>query len=116
MILDSKALFADALAHNGVSTVVNLGSAKAGPGNRPKIAIKGVGLAGVTGFTVHHGATDSAATLLETVIADSAALNAGVTYELPTNVLQYAKLTLTGSTSAGVWTAALQTEEGQTNL
>jgi len=115
MIMDSKGIFADNLAHNGSPTVVKLPNTKSGYGNKPQIVIKGSGLAGATGFTISHKATSAADTLLETHVVDSAVLNAGYAVPLPQNILQYVAIALTGSTSAGTWTACLQEHEGQTN-
>lgn len=116
MIMDSLGTFADALAYGGSPTVVNLGSEKAGPGNPLNIIVKGTGLVAATGFTIKTGATAGAATtLVDTYAFTSAQLNAGVRVTLTTTVNKFVALALTGSVSAGTWTATIQNDDGQTN-
>jgi len=115
MIMDSKGIFADNLAYNGSPTVVRMPNTKSGTGNKPQIVIKGTGLAGTTGFTISHATTSAAGTLLETHVVAAAVLNDGYAVPLPQNILEYVAIALTGTSTAGTWTACLQEHEGQTN-
>lgn len=114
MILDKLTMFADGLAHNGASTVLDLETLRPGPGQPIKCFIQGsADLAGCTGFTVTDGATNAAAGALITHVA-SLAGNL-VEFEIPSDAAQFVKVTLTGSTSAGTWSAGVVLAGSQTN-
>ena len=115
MILDALTLFADKLAYNGTPVVVDLKTAKAGPGNPLTIFVTGSpDLAGATGIVITDGATNAAANAL---IAHTATL-AGKTlqFELPSDVGRYVKVALQGSPSAGTWSAGIVLPGIQTNV
>ena len=115
MILDNETLFANGLAHDGTAEVIDLGVPRPGPGNPIKIFIQGSSdLAACTGFTVTDGATVSAADALVTQVATLAGVL--VEFELPSDVARYVTMDLTGTTSAGTWTAGIVLPGNQTNL
>lgn len=116
MIFDNEGMIADGLAHDGTTTPVDLGNAKAGPGNPIVVFVQGNGLAGATGFAITDGATSGAATdALASYTYTAAELNAGVQVELPSVVNQFIDIALAGTTSAGTWSAGVILGSGQTN-
>lgn len=117
MILDKDTLWADDLAHNSTAEVLDLGSVRPGPGEKLKCFIQGASLAGVTGVTIDHGDADNSLSTLVTLAYDADALNAGpIEFLLPSDIKRYVQLVLTGTTSAGTWTAGIVMEGVQTNL
>lgn len=108
MILDAKNLFADGLAYNGTSSVIDLENAGAGKGEPIKCFIAGSSLAGVTAVVIHDGTTSSPSTVRDTIIVSAATLNAGpYTFYLPEGTQRYVKIgALTGG-SAGTYTAGI---------
>jgi hypothetical protein len=117
MLLDKLAMFADDLAYDGTSTVVDLQSVRPGPGEPVKIWIQGsASLTACTGVAITDGATSSAADAFLTYVCTLPGKI--VQLELPSDVARYVKLTLTtgSSLSAGTWSAGVTLEGVQTNL
>lgn len=115
MYQDAKTMFATELAYGGTPSVVNLKHAKMGPGRRLRIQFNGDALADATGFELLDGATSSPSDDLATFVFTAAELNEGVTISVPETVAQYLTIALTGTATAGTYTAGLALEEGQTN-
>ena len=112
MILDKNTMFADDLAYNGTSTVIDLQAVGAGKGEPIKIWAQGSSdLATVTGLTITDGATSTAANALMTYTCTLAGKT--VEFELPSDVARYVKITLTGqSITAGTWSCGLVVRGG----
>lgn len=106
MLLDKQMLFADGLAHDGTTTVLNLETASPGPGRHVKCFITGSStLAGCTGFVITDGTTSTAAGALLTHVGTLAGKT--IEFDLPSDVAQYVKCELSGTTTAGTWTAGV---------
>lgn len=119
MFLDNSLMIADALAHDGTPTVIDLGAPVTGdygvgPGEPVRLMISGSSdLAGCTGFVMTDGATVAAADPLETRTVDLVGKVREII--LPTSVGRYLKIDLQGTTSAGTWTCGVVVEGVQTN-
>lgn len=113
MILDKNCLFADNLAYNGTSTVLDLEHVGVGKGEPVKCFISAPStLAGCTGVVITDGATNSAADAFLTYTCDFDGKT--IEFELPSDVARYVKFTLQGSVSAGTWTAGIVLAGNQT--
>ncbi len=112
MILDKNTLFGDGAAYNA-GVEIDLGNARPGPGNPIKCS-----------FTTLTALTDCTAIVVldaPHTVPDEACLTLGgvpaagetVEFELPSDVQQFVKLSLT-SASAGTFTAGIVTPGTQT--
>ena len=115
MILDKDTLFADSLAYNGTTTVLDLGNAGAGPGEpiRCFFATEAT-LTGCTGLVITDGATASAADDLMTLDDPLSAVGI-VEFMLPSKTQRYVKITLEGTVSAGSFSAGISLAGVQTS-
>lgn len=115
MILDKMTLFADSLSYNATPEVIDLESVKAGPGEPLVVFVQGSpDLAGATGVVVLH--TDDAEADYDTFITHVATLpGETIKFELPSNVKRYVTISLTGTRSAGTWSAGIVLPAVQTN-
>ncbi len=108
MLIDSKTLFADDRAYNGIASVVDLGVTIPQKGAMLEIWIAGTGMAGVTGVTLNDGTTSSPATARATVNFTAAQMNNGpVRFSVPSNTQRYVALALIGTVTAGTWSAGV---------
>ena len=106
MILDKTTMFADALAFDGVAAELDLDTVRPGPGQPIKCFLTGsADLAGCTGFTISHSATATADTLHVTQVGNPA--GAMVEFELPSDILRYTTVALTGTVTAGSWSCGV---------
>lgn len=114
MIIDNETNYAVATAY-GTATgdEVDLGSAAPGPGNPVKCFVQGDGLTGATGFTISHGDTSGSLTVLETHTTTDI-VDDLVEFELPSNIKRYTNITITGTLSAGTWSAGVILPGAQT--
>lgn len=108
MILDNDMLFADSLAYNGTTTVLDLGGTGKGKGQPIKCFFTTeAALTGCTGIVVVDGATSSPADALITL--DESDYAAVGTYEfyLPATTNRYVDISLEGTVSAGTFSAGI---------
>jgi len=117
MIQDALLTIANGLAYNGTTTPVSLKVTKTGPGKPLYVNVIGNGLVAATGITIKTGATSgTATTTIATHTIALATLNKGFSVQLPHNVDKWVDVALTGSASAGTWSAFVSENQGQTNL
>lgn len=115
MFLDKNNMFADDLAYNGSSTVIDLQAVGAGKGEPVKFWFQGSSnLAGATGITITDGTTVAAADAFITWTATLAGKI--LEFTLPSDVSRYVKLALAGSPSAGTWSAGITLNGVQTSV
>jgi len=106
MILDNEATFAHQQAYGtAAGTYIDLGVTRPGPGQPIKCFIQGNGLTGATGFTITDGTTSSAADAHSTIVASI--VDDIFEFELPSDIARYVNVTVTGTLSAGTWSAGI---------
>ena len=114
MILDKEVLFADNLAYGGTPEIIDLGAVRPGPGEPIKGFIIGLTtLTACTGFSILDDADGNADEALMTVV--DIPNTTPIEFTLPSNTKRYVTIALTGSVSAGTFTAGLILPGAQTN-
>lgn len=110
MIIDALSLWYDNAAYNDAVTVLDLKTARPGPGMPYHcfIACANGDMGGMTALTVTDGATNSAADGHKVYTLTAAELNAGVfNFELSPDTARYVKLALTGANAGTGITAGI---------
>jgi len=107
MILDKETVFAVNTPFGTAGTAIDLGEIDgfAGPGEPLKVFVQGEGLTGVTGFIVNDGPADTTTNNLMTYVG--AIVDHLVEIHLPSTVDQFVNITLTGTVTAGTWSAGI---------
>lgn len=116
MILDKDTMWANGLAHGGTVTEIDLQTVRPGPGEPIRCFVHGVGLVGATGIAITDGAATGSLASLMTLPMTAAEMNAGpIEFMLPAECKRYVEVNLTGTTSAGTWSAGIVLAGVQTN-
>lgn len=114
MILDKEVLFADALAYDGTPESLDLETVRPGPGEPIKCFIIGSAtLAGCTGISILDAAVLPADEPVMTVVDNPAGKT--IEFQLPSNILQFVTIALTGTVTAGSFTSGIILPSAQTN-
>lgn len=117
MILDKFGMVADGLAHDGTVSEIDLGTDRSGPGEKITMFASGVGLVAATGILVTDSDTSGGtfADVLEIDVTSAELNNGGIEFSLPSNIRQFVKVDLVGTTSAGTWSSGVVLKNSQTN-
>jgi len=114
---DALAEFADGLAYDSSSGILDLGPGRPGPGREHRLEFIGSSdLAGATGILIQHGDDSGLADAADVVEITDAALAGGIVgFTLPSNVKRYVQASLVGTTTAGTWSLNWVIDCAQTN-
>lgn len=115
MILDNEVNIAHQQAFGtAAGTELDLEAVGAGKGEPLKLFIQGVGLTGATGYTIESGLTTATYVATDKITVLVPLVDNIVEFELPSNINRFVLITVTGTLSAGTWSAGVTLPGNQT--